>query len=123
MKKMFSGIALGLLTVQAGFAAEPANETGKVPVAFAELTSGHSQQAIDALQKSKGVESNDPSRLINLGTAYARMGRTAEAARMFKAAMLSDIRYDLQLADGTTMDSRAAARLALQKLNKTIASR
>lgn len=122
MIKTFSAVALGLLSTQIAFAADPVTETGKVPVAFAELKSGHAQKAIDALQNSKDVDANDPSRLINLGTAYARMGRTAEAALMFKAAMRSDIRYDLQLADGSTMDSRAAARLALQKLTKTIAS-
>lgn len=123
MIKTLSSVALGLLSTQAAFAADPVNEAGKVPVAFAELKSGHAQEAIDALQNNKDVEANDPSRLINLGTAYARMGRTAEAALMFKAAMRSDIRYDLQLADGSTMDSRAAARLALQKLTKAMASR
>lgn len=123
MKRILSAASIGFLAAQAAFAAEPMSEGGKIPVAFAEMTSGQSQQAIESLQGSKEVETNDPSRLINLGTAYARVGRTADAAKMFKAAMNSDIRYDLQLANGATMDSRAAARLALQKLNKTLASR
>ena len=42
--------------------------------------------------------------------------RRATAA-MFKAAILSDKRYDLELADGSWVDSRVAARMALAGLN------
>jgi len=64
------------------------------------------------------LDARDPSRLINLGTAYARLGRTAEAARAYDAAIGSPIRYDLELASGRYMDSRWAARTALANLEK-----
>ena len=60
----------------------------------------------------------DPSRLINLGTAYARLGRTADAAAAYDAAIGSPIRYDVELASGRYMDSRWAARTALANLSQ-----
>ena len=38
---------------------------------------------------------------------------------MYRAAIASPDRYDLQLADGRWMDSRAAARLAAASLEKS----
>ena len=64
------------------------------------------------------VDARDPSRLINLGTAYARLGRTADAAIAYRSAIDSPIRYDLELANGDFMDSRWAARTALARLDQ-----
>lgn len=85
----------------------------KSEVAYEEMQQGQSAQAI---QKLKATESNDPGALINLGTAYARSGMTNKAIASYRAAIATDVRYDLQLADGTWMDSRAAARVALQNV-------
>jgi Flp pilus assembly protein TadD len=87
-----------------------------LPVAFDELRSGRTEAAITKLQAESDLSMRDPSRLINLGTAYARQGRDAEAATMFRAAIASPIRYDLELANGDYMDSRWAARTALAQL-------
>ena len=55
---------------------------------------------------------DDPAAMINMGTAYARMGREADARDCFIRAIASRERYDLELANGQWMDSRRAARVA-----------
>lgn len=94
----------------------PQADSMQLPVAFAELKAGENQTAVAKLTGDSGVDARDPSRLINLGTAYARLGRTAEARAAFEAAAASPIRYDLELASGDYMDSRWAARTALAQL-------
>ena len=99
-------IALGLLIVMGVLPAD----TVAGRIVLGEL-------ALDKLTHSK-IDPQDPSRLINLGTAYARLGKTADAQTAYKAAITSDIRYDVELANGTYMDSRWAARTALANLDQ-----
>jgi Tfp pilus assembly protein PilF len=87
----------------------------EVDVAYEELRDGNTAAAIRQLEGSS--ESNDPARLINLGTAYARDGRPAEAEAMFRAAMKSEQRW-LELADGSWHNSQQLARLALAQLEE-----
>lgn len=89
-----------------------------LPVAYAELRAGDNRAAIAKLTGETVLDARDPSRLINLGTAYARLGRTADAAAMYHAAVDSPIRYDLELSDGQYVDSRWAARTALANLGE-----
>ena len=95
------------------------DEGGLAPlsVAYEELKAGQNALAVDKLTHSD-IDARDPSRLINLGTAYARLGKTADAQTAYKAAITSDIRYDVELANGSYMDSRLAARTALANLNQ-----
>jgi hypothetical protein len=104
----------GALLAQAA-AAPPlqASDPAEVDVAYSAMTHGDNDAAIDKLRASAG---SDPAALINLGTAYARKGMKREAAASFAAAMASSDRYELQLADGSWMDSRRAARIALDRL-------
>jgi len=109
-------ILAGALLAQSATLTEP--QTGQVEqsdVAYHELAEGQTDAAIASLRAKAG---NDPAALINLGTAYARKGMRAEALAAFTAAMKSDNRYELQLADGTWMDSRRAARMAAMRLEK-----
>jgi Flp pilus assembly protein TadD len=92
-----------------------------LPVAYADLQAGRTDAALKTLAQPRGVEASDPSRLINLGSALARKGRFTEAAAQYRAAMASDVRYELELADGRWMDSREAAKLALSRLNQSMA--
>lgn len=89
-----------------------------LPVAYAELKAGENRAAVEKLTGNVSLDARDPARLINLGTAYARLGRTAEAAAAYDNAIGSPIRYDLELADGRYVDSRWAARTALANLNQ-----
>lgn len=85
----------------------------QVDVAYQEMTTGATDAAIAQLRVRAG---NDAAALINLGTAYARKGMQREAKAAFEAAMTAD-RYELQLADGSWMDSRRAARIAAARLD------
>lgn len=93
-----------------------ADTLAPLSVAYEELQAGHNAAAADKLTHS-AIDARDPSRLINLGTAYARLGRTADAASAYEAAAASPISYDVELAGGTYMDSRWAARTALANLH------
>ncbi len=108
------------LALVAGLSAAPAfaaDGDALVPAAASEaLVAGRNADAIRELKIANVEEATDPSRLINLGTAYARMGDYQKAARAYYAAINSDTHYDLQVAGGVTMDSREAARLALANL-------
>ena len=94
----------------------PQADSTALPVAYAELRAGENNAAIAKLTGDTTLDARDPSRLINLGTAYARLGRTAEAAAAYDNAIGSPIRYDLELADGRYVDSRWAARTARTNL-------
>ncbi len=94
-----------------------AGDSNILPVAFTELKAGENQAAVEKLTGNTGLDARDPSRLINLGTAYARLGRTTDAAAAYDAAIASPIRYDLELANGDYMDSRWAARTARANLD------
>jgi len=112
-------VAIALLapgTAIAGPTAAKSPAPERADVAYEALTQGRTDDALALLQKSKAVRAGDPAALINLGTAYARQGRIHEARSMFTAAMNSQIRYDLELADGSWVDSREAARQALEGL-------
>jgi tetratricopeptide (TPR) repeat protein len=106
----------GILLSQSAALIEP--QTGQVErsdVAYEELAQGRTDEAIARLRARAG---DDPAALINLGTAYARKGMRQEAMACFDAAMASDDRYELQLPDGSWMDSRRAARIAARKLEQ-----
>jgi len=94
-------------------------EPAEVDVAYSELAAGMPAAAEARIEANRSLDARDPARLINLGAAYAAQGRTAQAEAMFKAAILSDRQYELELADGRWMDSRAAARMALAELKRS----
>lgn len=90
----------------------------RVDVAYEELMRGQPEAAILKIQSNKKLDVDEPAALINLGSAYARLGRTSEAQACYRSAIASNNRYDLELADGSWMDSRRAARLAVKMLNR-----
>lgn len=118
--------AAGILAISSpAFAGESGSEIGysKGALGYEALVAGDNKSALELLEASKRVHKNDPARLINLGQAYVREGRLGDAAHMFMAAMNSNRSFDLLLADGTVMNSRKVAELALSNLNNNLASR
>lgn len=111
-------LAITLLAQAAPSAADPQSGLDRADVAYHELAQGQSESAISRLTANRAIESGDPAALINLGTAYARVGKRGKALECFMAAIASDTRYDLQLADGRWMDSRKAARMAMEALER-----
>ncbi|MXO87414.1 tetratricopeptide repeat protein [Altererythrobacter aestuarii] len=85
-------------------------------VAFETLAGGNASQAVHDLEALRAQMPNDPALLINLGSAYAELGQADRAEQCYRAAMESDVRYELELADGSWVDSRRAARQALRDL-------
>lgn len=71
------------------------------------------ETAIDVLKEEVRASDNDPALLINLGQAYARAGDFARAEQSFLKAHNSRNRYDIMLANGEVMSTRAAAKEAL----------
>ncbi len=119
-------IALAALTASPALARDLSTDTAMrtFPVAYEAMAAGQTNAAIAHLETTKDLGAHDPSRLINLGTAYARMGRISDARAAYQAAIRSHTRYDLELANGQMMDSRGAARLALRSLSdRQMASR
>jgi Flp pilus assembly protein TadD len=89
-----------------------------VDVAYNELAAGDPSAAITRIEQGHARAENHPAALINLGVAYARLGRTTEARAMFEAAANSAERYRVETGNGEWMDSRDLARRALALLDK-----
>lgn len=119
---MSATLIAAVLVAQSAFslvlAPEPAE---RVDVAYTELSAGDNQAAIAKLESSPEVAAEDPAALINLGAAYARAGMTEKALRAYRSASKSSDRYDVELADGSWMDSRVAARTAITNLKNNSA--
>jgi Flp pilus assembly protein TadD len=87
-------------------------------VAFETLASGQANAAVTALEALRSENPGDPALLINLGSAYAELGQLDQAEACFREAADSEVRYQLELADGSWIDSRRAARSALLNLEQ-----
>lgn len=126
MKTLFIS-ALAAATL-AGVAQAQTPSTGEIgyshgSLGYDALVAGDNERAIAQILAEARIDRNDPARMINLGQAYARTGRTGEAAELFKAVIKSRDEVDLILADGSVMSSKDAAAKALSKLRSRIASR
>ena len=125
MAKMLGFVTGLLIAATPALAEAPEGEIGyaKGSLGYDALVPGDNKTALAQLEAAEDVSANDPARLINLGQAYLRSGRTGDAAEMFMAAMNNNRSFDLVLADGTVINSRKAAKLALRKMNNTLAAR
>lgn len=104
--------ATALAMMAAGPVPAPDSSVGYEP-----LVEGRDAAAIAELEANTELAVDDPVRLINLGIAYARQGRTEEARAMFEAAMWTEDRVALETATGEWKDSRHLARFALRMLD------
>lgn len=115
-------MAQSAVSAPAGSAISPPPLTVPAPampngdVGYHEIMAGRPLAAIARIESSDLARAGDPLALINLGTAYKMLGRKDEAARLYRGAVASDDRYDVQLADGRWVDSRRAATLAIARL-------
>ena len=89
-----------------------------VDVAFAELSAGRNEAAIVRIEGNPDLAESDPARLINLGVAHAREGRTEQARAMFRAAVRARDSVQLETATGQWVDSRDLARTAMAMLDR-----
>lgn len=87
-------------------------------LAFEALMANDNQRALEQLAKDRSVPNTDPAKLINIGSAYARLGDFDRAEEAYVAALNCKDEMDLLLADGREMNSRKVAKLALKKLQQ-----
>ena len=85
-------------------------------VAYEALAAGEAREAVANLEALRAENPGDPALLINLGSAYAQLGDLVRAEACFREAADSETRYQLELADGSWVDSRRAAQTALRQL-------
>ena len=114
---LVTALAAALLVTGAPEAPIPDDRTERVDVGYRELAGNRPEAAIARIEANHSLPANDPARLINLAAAHLMLERKTEARRMLTAAIASPDRFDLQLADGSWMDSRQAARMALARLH------
>jgi uncharacterized protein HemY len=118
---MSATLVLAALAAAAQLTSTPGAEPGGIEqheVAYEAIAEGRADDAIRTIEAELANNSDDPALLINLGAAYARHGDSERAAQAFQAAIDSDTRYELELADGTWTDSRQAARRGLETLQR-----
>lgn len=115
---MVSTLAMAmLLSTQSTAFLAPDQQSGQIDAAYEELAAGEVGTAIVHLEREVARNPDNPALLINLGAAYAREGRLADARGAYQAAVAVKDRYKLQLADGSWADSRLLARNALVSLD------
>lgn len=126
MKSLFASILVLAVTSGVAYAqSAPGGEIGyaKGALGYDALVAGDSERAIKQILSNDEFSRHDPARLINLGQAYVRTGRTSEAERLFTHAIQSRDEVDLILADGRVMSSKVVARQALSSLQSRVATR
>jgi uncharacterized protein HemY len=103
--------------LQEGEVAYPARAIG-----YEALSAGDNDKAVSDILNGH-ISRHDPAFLLNLGQAYARSGRLAEAREMFRSAARKRDTVDLVLSDGRVVNSKLAARQALATVQVGLAAR
>lgn len=116
------GVAAALLTTMGATPALADDLAGEGLLAAGALMHGDYAQAMRQLRAVPPRAMEDSARLINLGNAYAGLGRIAEARVAYNAAERAP-EMQLALADGTEASSREVAHRALSRLPQAYAMR
>ncbi|MGA9583216.1 MAG: hypothetical protein WBR13_14745 [Allosphingosinicella sp.] len=67
------------------------------------------------LSESRGISSDDPARLINLGKVYAETGRPGDAVKVWQLALASHRHFEVVTAQGRVVSTDQLAREALAR--------
>jgi len=110
MNLVITAAAISLL--QSGAAANT-----QVDVAVDELVAQQNREAIVRIEANDALDVREPSRLINLGVAFAREGQIDKARALFEAVARSETRERLETANGEWIDSKRLAYRALAALD------
>jgi Flp pilus assembly protein TadD len=125
MKKAAIIMGLALAAMMPGMAQAAPEEMVVVgaPDGTLAATALQSGRFVDAQRKLASMPvygENDPARLINLGNAYAGLGKMAQAREAYRSARFAP-EVTLVLANGTEESSRTVAVRALGRLNPSYA--
>ena len=110
--------ATGSLAMVTGIPAAAQVNTADSELAASHIARGETTSAIAALEIEREAAPDDPALLINLGIAYAHIGKDDKARTMFDAALKSEKPVELETADGKATDSRRLARKAIAMLER-----
>ena len=111
---MFATLMIApLLMVQDPTAAMVQQNRETREVAHAELMRGDAEAALIELEAQLERYPGDPAILINLGATHTMLENYERAEFYYRAAQQAEESYELELADGRWVDSRAAATMAL----------
>jgi Tfp pilus assembly protein PilF len=104
----------------AGLAQTERSEIGyeRGALGFEALMANDNERALRQLLSERSIPRSDPARLINLGRAYARLGNVDKARESFEAAANCRDDFDLILSDGSIINSRKAAKIAIRNLDQ-----
>jgi len=125
MKKaaIMMGLALAAMTPGMAQAAPEEMVVVGAPDGTLGATALQAGRFVDAQRKLASMPvygENDPARLINLGNAYAGLGKMAQAREAYRSARFAP-EVTLVLANGNEESSRDVAVRALSRLNPSYA--
>lgn len=98
---------------QPGMMVEQGYQRGALGVAA--IDRGDWTAAETQLSELRGVRSDDPARLINLGKVYAESGRVEDAVAVWKLALASKRQFEVVTANGRVASTDQLAREALAR--------
>ncbi|OWK32910.1 tetratricopeptide repeat protein [Sphingomonas mucosissima] len=102
------------LSLAAGLAA-PALATDRT--GYKAIAAGDYQKAEETLLVERRIFPRRPELMINLATVYARTGRVAEAAALYRAAMQVEP-VEMMLPDGMVSSSHEVAQRGVNNLSR-----
>ena len=85
-------------------------------LAVAPLLARRHDEAIAVLEQSRIKAPHDPAVLINLGVAYAQIGKDDAARALFSEARTKRAAFDVATSDGRVTDPGLVARRAIRML-------
>lgn len=117
---IISGLA-AILAAQASTLSQTEMATGPEhrDAGYEQLVGSDKLAAIAYLEELRRSSPQDPALLINLAAAYIEVGRLEDARNAYQLAIKCRDRQELELADGSWVDSRKLARVSLDKLEKS----
>lgn len=98
---------------QPGLMVEQGYQRGALGVAA--IDRGDWSAAETQLSELRGLRSDDPARLINLGKVYAETGRVEDAVTVWKLALASRRQFEVVTAEGRIVSTDRLAREALAR--------
>lgn len=96
---------------QPGMMVEQGYQRGALGVAA--IDRGDWAAAETQLSELRGIRSDDPARLINLGKVYAETGRVGDAVTVWRLALASKRQFEVVTAEGRVVSTDQLAREAL----------
>lgn len=98
---------------QPGLMVEQGYQRGALAVAA--IDRGDWTAAEAQLSELRGIRSDDPARLINLGKVYAETGRVGDAVTVWRLALASKRQFEVVTAEGRIVSTDQLAREALAR--------